>query len=64
VALRVARARTRDEVDPEELHGHEDVGQAEQAREHDGDDLADVGRDQVADEGLRIDWRGFMIGRD
>ncbi len=39
-----------DEVDPKELNGDECLGEAEGGGQEDGDDLANVGRDQVADE--------------
>ena len=45
----VATPGAGDEVDPEQLHGHEALGQAERGGEEDRDDLADVGRDEEAD---------------
>eukprot|EP00960_Hanusia_phi_P072705 767860-Hanusia_phi.AAC.1 len=44
----------RDQVDPEQRHGHEDLGDAEDDSEEDTDDLADVGGDEVADERLGV----------
>lgn len=43
-----------DKVDPEELNRNERLGNAECSGEEDGDDLADVGRDEVADELLHV----------
>jgi len=39
-----------DEVDPEQLNGYESLGHAERRRQEDANHLADVGRDQIADE--------------
>ena len=43
-----------DEVDPEELDGDESLGEAEGSGQEDGDDLTNVGGDQVSDELLHV----------
>ena len=43
-----------DQVDPEQLHGVESVGQSEEGGDKDADDFANVGRNQVVDEGLGL----------
>mmetsp|Transcript_7970 Transcript_7970/g.18802 ORF Transcript_7970/g.18802 Transcript_7970/m.18802 type:complete len:302 (-) Transcript_7970:2168-3073(-) len=48
------RETIRHEVDPEEGHRRQNLGKAEDDREEDAHNLADVGRDQVADEGLGV----------
>lgn len=42
-----------DQVDPQQLNRVEAVGHAQEGGQKDGHHLADVGRDHVADEGLR-----------
>ena len=53
------------EVHPEQLDGDECLGHAERRREEDTDDLADVGRDEVADELLHVvvDGATLLHGR-
>ena len=54
-----------DEVHPQQLYGDEGLGHAEGSREEDADDLADVGRDEVADELLHVvvDGPALLHGR-
>mmetsp|Transcript_17038 Transcript_17038/g.49349 ORF Transcript_17038/g.49349 Transcript_17038/m.49349 type:complete len:683 (+) Transcript_17038:872-2920(+) len=48
----------RDEVHPEELHGDHALRDAQQGSQEDGGHLADVGADEVADEGLHVGVNG------
>ncbi|RUS26263.1 hypothetical protein BC938DRAFT_471005 [Jimgerdemannia flammicorona] len=70
------RQAVRDEVDPEELYGDEGFGHAEDDGKEDGDNFANVGADQIADELLGVvvdgsallycllDRRKVVVGQD
>lgn len=53
-----------DEVDPEELNGDKSLGHAKSGGQEDGDNLTDVGGDQVADEllGVVVDGTTLLDG--
>eukprot|EP00053_Salpingoeca_punica_P015069 m.137833 g.137833 ORF g.137833 m.137833 type:complete len:1067 (-) comp16613_c0_seq1:133-3333(-) len=55
-----------DQVDPQQLHGDEGVGQAQRRSEEDADNLADVGGDQVADKllGVVVDGAALLDSSD
>mmetsp|Transcript_9492 Transcript_9492/g.19197 ORF Transcript_9492/g.19197 Transcript_9492/m.19197 type:complete len:511 (+) Transcript_9492:483-2015(+) len=50
-----------DEVDPEQLQRDEALRQSEQRGDEDGGHLADVGRDEVADEGFHVGVDGATL---
>ena len=71
-AERGGRRPVGDEVDPEQLHGDEALGEAERGGEEDGRDLSHVGRDHVAVSFFvvleackkREERRGKKVGRE